>query len=136
MANLDPTAIAQRWSSGMAGAGDKIAQGVDAVTTAPGQAAAAQKALYQSQVAANTDKWARRTAAVPLQSWQAAMKEKGVPRIATGASAAEPKFATFLGKFLPFVDNARRSLPKRGTFEQNKQRAVAMMDALHKFQNT
>lgn len=129
-----PDQVAARWAAGLANAGEKIRSGVEAVSIAPGQAAARQAAVWAANTQASQSKWARNTAAVSLADWKNAIETKGIPRIAAGATAAQPKFATFMGKFLPFVMAAKQSLPPRGTFEQNKARATAMMDAVHKFQ--
>ena len=125
----DPNQVAADWASKLGAATSKITAGVQAVTVAPGQMAARQKAVYLQNVQAAGDKWAARTAAVPLGDWQAAMVNKGIPRIASGASASQAKFASFLSHFLPYVDQARRSLPARGTLDQNIARMVAMVRA-------
>lgn len=128
-----PDQIAQRWAAGLAGAGDKIRSGVEAVTVSPGQAAARQKNVYLANVQASADKWARNTGAVTLADWKQSMTEKGISRIGAGATASQPKFANFMGKLLPYVASGRQSLPARGTFEQNKARASAWIDYMHKF---
>lgn len=122
---------AARWASGLAGAGQKITEGIQSVTVAPGQAAARQKGAYVQGVTASADKWAKNTAAVPLGDWQAAAINKGVPRIASGAQASQSKFEAFMNKLLPAIANARASLPPRGTFDQNLARSAAMARALH-----
>jgi cytochrome c5 len=61
------------------------------------------------------------------------MKSKGIPRIAGGAQAAEPKFAQFMGKLLPYINSGRGSLPARGTFDQNVARMTAWVQYMHKF---
>lgn len=129
-----PDQVAARWAQQLAAAGDKIKMGVDSVTVAPGQAAARQKSVWQQNTTSAADKWARNTSAVSLSDWKQAIESKGIPRIAAGASAAQPKFAQFMGKLLPYVQSAKSALPPRGTYDQNKQRALAMMDAMHKFQ--
>lgn len=123
----DPNAVAARWASGLAGSTQKITEGVNGVMTAPGQAAARQKGVWLQNTQASVDKWASRTAAVPLGDWQQAMTSKGIPRIAAGAQAAQPKMAAFLGAFLPHVEAGQRALPPRGGMEQNIQRMVAMV---------
>lgn len=129
----DPATIAARWSQGLAGAGAKITEGVASVTTAPGQMAARQKAVYAQNVAASVDKWAANVGKVTLGDWQSAMTNKGIARIATGASAAQDKFAGFITKLLPHIAAGKASLPPRGTFEQNVQRSVAWIQHMHKF---
>jgi len=125
--------VAAHWAGQLSNAGTRITQGVQATRVAPGQAAAAQKAVWLQNLQASSDRWAARVARVSLADWQAAMVNKGIPRIGSGATAAQPKMAAFLGKFLPYVDNAKPSLPKRGTYEQNKARMTAMIDKLHGF---
>jgi predicted transcriptional regulator len=116
----------------MANARDKAQQGVEAVTVSPGQAAARQKNAYTAGVTANADKWARNVSAVTTQEWQQAYITKGLDRMASGAAAAEGKVTNFMNKLLPAISSIRATLPSRGTYEQNKARAVAMMDGLHK----
>lgn len=129
----DPATVAQNWANGLAGAGDKIRQGLEQVTVAPGQAAARQANVWLQNTQAAQAKWARNTAAVSLADWKNAAETKGIPRIAAGAQAAQPKFTAFMTKLLPYVASAKAQLPARGTYEQNKARATAMMDAMHKF---
>lgn len=127
MAAKDPAAVAQKWSQNLGAATQHIQAGVAAVQTAPGQKAAAQKALWLSQIQNNADKWARNVSAVSLGEWQQAMTDKGIPRIAQGASAAVPKMTNFLQQFLPHVEQVAqqvRSMPKGG--EAN---AIARMTA-------
>lgn len=131
----NPQQAAQDWVAGLSSRTSKITAGVQGVSVAPGQAAARQKAVYVQNVQASQDKWARNVAAVPLATWQQAMTEKGVPRIATGASQAESKMADFFTRFLPHVDQVRRSLPPRGTLDQNIQRMVANARGMANFQN-
>jgi predicted transcriptional regulator len=130
----DAATVAQRWVDRLASAGDKITQGVQGVTVAPGAAAARQVAVWAANTAAAQGKFARNVAAVPLSTWQQATITKGIPRIASGAAAAHDKMVAFMTKFLPYVMSAKASLPARGSYEQNKARMVAMVDAVHKFQ--
>ena len=129
----DPTTAANKWAANLANAANNgtITAGINAVTAAPGQAAARQKAVWAQNVAAAQDRWAANVAAVSLPSWQNDAITKGVPRVATGAQAAEAKMATFMGKLLPVINNAKAQLPPRGNFQQNLARAQAMATALH-----
>lgn len=122
---------AQRWVAGLTNAGPKITDGINSVTVAPGQRAAAQADVWAANTAAAKGKFAKNSAAVPLETWKAAARDKGVARIATGASAAQQKMAAVLNKLLPVLAQEAASLPPRGTFEQNVQRATQMMTKMH-----
>jgi hypothetical protein len=131
MARKDPNAVGAKWLTGMQGAADAYNAGIDAVTVAPGQAAAAAKDTWAANVAASKDRFATNSAKVTKEAWQTAAKTKGSARLADGAQAAAPKFNAFMNKFLPDVYGKVAQLPPRGSYAQNKTRATAMMDALH-----
>jgi|SRR5579859_1378905 len=133
MATQSPDQIAARWAQGLASATQKITDGVNAVTVAPGMAASRQKAVYVANVNANADKWAQNVQGVSLQAWQAATINKGVQRIATGAAASQPKFATFMGKLLPYIDRQVAALPPRGNLQQNIARMTAFVQGMAQF---
>lgn len=130
----DPASVAARWAQGLAGSGQKVTDGVNAVTTAPGAQAARQVAVWAARTQASQAKYARNVAAVPLSSWQQAVIQKGIPRLASGAQQAEPKFMTFMTKLLPYVATGRSSLPARGDINANKTRMNAWVDYMAKFQ--
>jgi hypothetical protein len=125
--------IAANWAQRLGASSDKMTAGVNAVQVAPGQAAARQKNAWLQNTQAAANKWAANVAAVPLSDWQQAYISKGIPRIAQGATAAQPKMQAFMDKLLPFQQTALSSLPARGTYEQNKARANAWMDKMHTF---
>lgn len=132
----DPSVIAARWAQNLGSATQKITDGVNAVTVAPGQAAARQKSVYLQNVQASVDKWASRTAAVPLEVWKQDMINKGVQRIASGATAAQPKFQTFMTALLPHIQSVNASLPARGNLDANINRMVAFTRGMAKFRYT
>lgn len=136
MTSQSPEQIAANWASGLGAATSKITAGIAAVQVAPGAAAARQKAVWQQNVTASVDKWASRTAAVSLQSWQQSATTKGVPRIASGAQAAQPKFAAFMSALLPYVSRTVASLPPRGNLDQNIARSAAFARGMAQFSNT
>lgn len=121
----DAATIAANWSSRLGQSTTKIQAGVQAVNVAPGQAAAANKAGYVQGVAASADKWGRNVAAVSLNEWQTATINKGLPRVATGATAAQPKFEAVMQKMIPYINSGLTQLPKRAGLDQN----IARMDA-------
>lgn len=122
---------AQAWVTGMSAAGPKYIAGVNAVKVAPGQLAAAAAPLWAANVAAAQPKFAKNVAAVTKEQWANAAATKGAPRLASGASAAQPKMQSFMTKFIPVLSNMVDSLPARGTFDQNLNRLTTYINGLH-----
>lgn len=131
-----PQQIAQNWASKMAGAAANATAGAQAVTVSPGQKAAAQKGAYTSGVANAADKWATNVGAVTTQQWQQAYIQKGVPRMASGAQAAQPKVAAFQQQLQPFQQALQASLPPRGPAGSNDQRMLAWSAGMRQFKKT
>lgn len=125
------TDAAQSWVNGMSGATAKYTAGVQAVKIAPGQLASAAAARWAANVAQAQAKFSANVSKVTLASWQASAVNKGAPRLASGAAAAQPKFQTFMTAFIPQLTNIVQSLPAGGTFEQNMARSMAYAQALH-----
>lgn len=130
---LTPDQVAAEWAQRLAASGTKIQAGVQSVTVAPGQAAARQKQVWLQNVTASQDKWARNVSSVSLSSWQQDFINKGLPRIATGATAAQPKFAAFMGALLPYIDNGKKTLPARGNLEANISRMTTWVRHMAQF---
>jgi hypothetical protein len=124
-------AASQAWQNGFSGAGAKYEAGVNAVTVAPGQAAAQQKNAYVQGVTANANIWASKVASVTLQDWKSAAINTGGARLASGAAKGAPKVQTFMTNFLPQLGSIVDGLPNRGSFEQNMQRFSTYATQLH-----
>lgn len=127
-------AAAQAWAQRLAASTDRITAGIQAVQTSPGASAARQKAVWVQNTQAAADKFARNAGAVSLSDWQQAALSKGVPRVAGGATAAQPKMAQFMGKLLPYVASGVTALPARGGLEQNIARSAAFIRHMSNFQ--
>lgn len=128
---MDPTTAANNWVTAMQSAGTAYTAGVNAVKVAPGQLAAASASQWAAGVAAAQNKFAKNVAAVSLSQWQEAAANKGAGRLAGGATAAQPKMAAFMSKFIPQLTNIVNGLPQRGTFEQNVNRLTSYVNAVH-----
>jgi len=120
-----------KWQSGMAGATQAYTDGVNAVQVAPGQLAANAKSRWQQNTAAAVDRFAANSARVDIGTWKQQTVSKGAPRLATGAAAAAPKMGAFLQNYLQWAASTASSLPARGDFATNMQRALAFATAAH-----
>jgi predicted transcriptional regulator len=133
----NPQAVAQKWAQNTGRSIDAVRQGVQAVTVNPAEKAIARQDAYIAGVqrAVADGKYRRGLGKVTLQSWQDAMINKGLTRIAAGASAAQPKMATFMEKFLPYVEQGKQKLASmpRGDYQANVQRMLTMVDHLANF---
>jgi hypothetical protein len=127
------TAAAQKWATAMSGAQAAYTAGVQAVTVPPGQKAAANVQNYIAGVQNKAQEWATNVAAVSLNEWQTQATQKGAPRLGSGATAAQPKFQTFMTALLQFEANALGTLPPRGPKGSNDQRMIAWSHAMQSF---
>lgn len=126
---------AAKWANRLSAASTDVAAGVDRVSVAPGQLAAQKADKWFQAIQASQAKWKANVAAVPLETWKTNMKTIGIPRIATGATAKQGKWANFASKFYPHLDalaSKLASMPDT-TYEQRKARAIAAMDHNHTF---
>lgn len=129
MANLDPATATAKWLRNLSGATQSITDGVNAVTTAPGQAAARQVQVWLSRLQQSAQKWQTKVAAVTLQDWQSAMINLGIPRIAAGAQAKQGKYQTFATNFFPYLSQGVsqvKQMPK-GSLADSINRATFMI---------
>jgi len=134
--NVDPQTLAATWANNLAGAQARMQAGAQAVTTSPGQAAAAQQATWLANVTASANRWAQNVAAVSTQQWQQAYITKGLPRVATGAQAAQANFATILGRIITAEKTIVAGLPARGNLDQNIARSAAFARAMNAAKGT
>jgi len=134
---LSPAEVAKKWSRNLGASTESIKAGVNAVTEAPTLKAARQVDQYLAGVsrAVADGKYLAGLRRVTLEDWRKSMIEKGVQRVAAGASAAIPKMEAFLGEFLPYVEAGQRMLESmpRGDIGQNIARAVAMIEHNSRF---
>lgn len=100
------------------------------------------------KAAASIDKWSANVSSADTKAkmlsglartsgaaWKQAASGKGASRLAEGVQAARPKIEAFAAAFLPHVDAGKQkvdAMPST-TYEQRKQRAIAMMDHNHTF---
>lgn len=83
-------------------ASTKATAGAQRVQESPGTRAAAQAQKWLNRVTESANKWRSKVGAVTLQEWKDAYINKGVPRIASGAQAALPKYRQALVPLLAY----------------------------------
>lgn len=130
---LTSSQVAAKWAQNTGSATQAYTDGVNAVTVAPGQAAARQVELWAANVAASKQKYAANSAKVSLTDWQQAATGKGAARLASGVQAAQPKMEAALSKLLPFIQQQVNSLPQRGNLDQNINRMTAFVRGMSKY---
>lgn len=85
--------------------------------------------------AVSSGAWARGVTNVGTGGWKSAVQAKeGAYGI--GLNAGLSKYNAAISKILAAEANIVNSLPPRGTYEQNKLRATALMDGLHALKGT
>lgn len=128
---LAPTDGANAWQQGFGAAGAKYQRGVQNVTDAPNAAAAKALPRWIASVTSKDtqDKYVAKNNAVTLQSWQQATIQYGVPNLSRGAQKGQSKYATFAGKFYPYLSTglAQVSAMPNVTLQDRIAKAVAMM---------
>jgi hypothetical protein len=130
---------AARWVRAMQGAQQNYTEGVQAVQTAPGQAAARNVAGYQNGVAqaVASGKWTRNVAAVSLESWKDSAVNKGAARLSQGATAAQSKVQAAHERIGPMIDSAVQSISNmpRDNTANRIARATAYMTKMSQLAN-
>jgi hypothetical protein len=131
----NPTAATAKWVQNLSAAADRMTAGANAVTKAPGVAAAAAADKWLTKVTQSKAKFATNVAAVSLQSWQQAYVNIGVPRVAQGAQAKQNKVLDFQTQFLPYLSRGLATIDAMPstTLEDGIARASAMIRYNAKF---
>jgi predicted transcriptional regulator len=134
---LTPQEYQQKHAARLKGSISDIQAGVNKVTVAPTQqAAAAQAKMLQNLTqAVSSGKWAARLKSVDLQTWQAATINKGLNRIASGIDGAQQKVIDFASQLLPFEASLQDQVSKMPnlTLEDSVQRATNWIRGMSKF---
>jgi hypothetical protein len=126
----DPATATSRWVTGMTGSTAAMQRGVNAVTVAPGERAAAAADKWLAKVTQSKDKFARRVRSVSLQQWQQSMNDYGISRVAQGASQKKGKMQDFMTEYLPYLQegvNKVERMPKN-TLQDSIQRMITMVE--------
>ncbi len=112
MVRITPQEAAAKMVRRTTAATADVARGVDNVTEAPGMkaAASADRMLASISEAITSGRWADAVSKITLQEWKTAMKTKGIPRIAQGVQAAEPKIAAYFARAFPIMEQIQTDI--------------------------
>lgn len=80
--------------------------------------------------AINDGSWAKGVNSIGTSGWKTATVAKA-PNYSQGFQAGAVNYAAASSKIISALANIVPNLPARGTYEQNKMRATALMDAMH-----
>ena len=130
-----PQAATAKWVQNLSSAADRMTAGAQAITKAPGVAAAAAADKWLQRVTQAKAKFAANVSAVSLQSWQESYINIGVPRVAQGAQAKQAKVQDFMSQFLPYLQRGVATIDNMPstTLEDGIARATAMIRYNAKF---
>ncbi len=126
---LTAAQIQAKWLANYQGSSTAMTNGSNAVTTSPGQLAAAQAALWIQRIQASQAKWQKNVAAVTVEQWRSAYQTLGIPNGQAGATAKQGKYGTFIQAYLTFLPGAVaqvKAMPK-GTLQAGIARATTMI---------
>lgn len=125
-----------KWQRKSQGASQDYVNGINAVTQAPGAAAARNVQGYVNgvQAAVTSGKWQQNVGAVSLEDWRRAAVEKGAARLGPGVMAAAPKMAAALDRVFPMIDRAQQEISgmDRSTPEARIARSSAFQLAMYR----
>lgn len=134
---VTPAQFAEKWGRRLTGATEDIRRGVDAVTESPTEKAANSEAKMLAGIteSVNNGTWAAQLRKVSLSEWKAAMKDKGVPRIAAGVAKAAPKVTEFATALLQYEEGLQATIDAMPdvTLEDSVQRATTWMRGMADF---
>lgn len=96
---------AERWAAGVQRGGQKMAEGIERVTTSPGVKAAAKAQKWLNNTVEAAPKWQAAVSRVSLEDWKESMRTLGVSRAAAGAAAKVGKFQDAIAPVLSFQNS-------------------------------
>lgn len=129
---------AEKWARRLSQSTEDIRAGVNRVTEAPTEKAAASQDKWLSgiQKAAQTGKWAGGLRRVSLADWKTATLDKGLNRVAPGAEAARPKVTEMAADLLNFENTVLGEIERMPdlTIEHSIARATTWIRRMAQFQ--
>ena len=136
----NPARVAEKWVRNLSGSTQEIRDGVSAVTESPMDKAADNAEKYRNRVneAVDSGKFQARLRGVSLQDWKTATLDKGIGRIASGASAAQDDVQDFMAELIPFQERLQGEIDAMPdvTLEDSIARQAAWTRGMAAFQRS
>lgn len=136
----DPSKVAQKWSQNLSAAGERMADGIKAVTENPAQLAKAKKATMKARLMEalkDGGKYDQSMDRVTTAAWQQAALSKGVSRATQAASdpAVVSKNQAFMSQLLPYTAQVSATVAQmpNATKEDRKARMLKAFDMMSNF---
>jgi len=138
MAKLTPEQFAEKHNRRTKAALEDMRAGVEAVTVAPTEKAAAKQEKMRQRLleALENGKWANGLKRVSLEEWKQKMIELGLNRVASGLDANKKKVEEFAAQLLPHIEAGQKLIEKMPdvTLEDSINRMTAFIRHMSKFQ--
>jgi uncharacterized protein YeaC (DUF1315 family) len=138
MAKLTPEQFAEKHNRRTKAALDDMRAGIENVTVAPTQKAAAKQEKMRQRLleALESGKWANGLKRVSLEEWKQKMIELGLNRVASGLDANKKKVEEFAAQLLPHIEAGQKLIEKMPdvTLEDSINRMTAFIRHMSKFQ--
>ena len=137
MAKLTPQQFQEKHARRTKGALQDMKTGIEGVTVAPTQQAAAKlekmRANFNAKIDDGTVK--SRLQAVSLEDWKAQALNKGLGRVSAGVDGSAAKVTDFANQFLPYLDRVASEVDKMPdlTLQDSIQRMVRQVELVAKF---
>jgi ABC-type branched-subunit amino acid transport system substrate-binding protein len=98
--------VTQKWLQKAGASGQTWLDGINSVTTAPGQLAIAQGQKWRDKMASQDvyDKWRRKTGSITNEQWKSITTAKGTTRYTSGIQASADKYRQAIGKVLTYEE--------------------------------
>ena len=137
MARLTAEQYAEKQARNLKNSLPDIRAGIERVSSAPGQAAAAAQQRMKDNLNRSIDdgRWAQKVVGVSLEDGKQAALTKGVDRIAQGIDQAHSRQVQMAGRLLAAVDSSAskvKNMPK-GTIQDSIARMTTFVEDMHKF---
>jgi len=140
MPKLTPQEAQAKHAARLKAASADIRAGIQRVSVAPGQQAAAkaEKMKQNINAALESGKWQRRVASVTLEEWKRQASEKGVGRIAAGIDGAAAKMTDFYSQLFPFQENLQGKVAQMPdlTLEDSINRMTTFVRGMSQFKRS